>query len=225
MFRKVKRVELNFIMTVSKDNLRILPKILTFYKKNSDIISRVFFTLYRDIFFKKPAMEDTKNYISLERLANLIRKIYKVEPCAYLGKTLDPQKPSWLYFAPILLGKKVIGHADKRTVEKVYSQNQNGPWNSSLTQEKKIKLLKSLPTLSFPCAIKTIIGYIGAIIKNPANIIKSPKCQIIHLINTPKLTDKGWDLCDGCPDAILYKGQLVPSCLLERIKLGEGITL
>ena len=47
--------------------------------------------------------------------------------------------------------------------------------------------------------------------------------QIILVVNTPKQIGGKWDLCDGCPDAILNRGDLVPSCLLERIKQGENI--
>ena len=223
MFRKVKGVELNFIMTVSKDNFRLLPKILAFYKKNSDVVSRVFLILYRDIFFQKPGMEDTKSYVSLEKLADLIRRTYTVEPCAYLGKTLDPQKPSWLYFAPILISNNTIGAADSQTVEKLFNLANNGPWNAFPAGSPS--LVKSLSVLPLANIRRIIIGYIKTIFKNPSNFFKLPKCQIVILLDTPTFTKGGWNLCDGCPDAILYKGRLVPSCLLERIKLGEEISI
>jgi len=225
MFRKIKGVQLNFIMTISKDNFHTLPKVLEFYKKNSDVISRVFFTLYRDIFFQKPKMENTKHYIPLEKMIKLIRRIYEAEPCAYLGKTLDKNSPSWLFFAPILLENETIGYADGKTVEKLHSKNQNDYWNPFPAGESTRSLFKSIALLSASSIRKTMREYVRQIIKNPKKILKTPTCQIIILLDTPTLTNNGWNLCDGCPDAVLYNNQLVPSCLLERIKLGERITL
>src|SRR3990172_2262396 len=40
IFRKVKGVELNFIITVSKDNFLSLPYLIEFYQNNSDVINR-----------------------------------------------------------------------------------------------------------------------------------------------------------------------------------------
>lgn len=223
MFRKVKGVELNFIMTVSKDNFRTLPKILAFYQKNSDVISRVFFTLYRDIFSQKPAEENNTNYVSLGKLAGLIKKTYKIEPCAYLGKTLDQNKPSWLFFASILIGNKTIGAANGHTVEKLFSQQNNGSWDAFPAGSPN--LFRSLSALPLANLGGIITGYIKTILRNPSKLFKLPKCQIVILLDTPTLTQNGWDFCNGCPDAILYKGQLVPSCLLERVKLGEKILI
>ena len=32
-----------------------------------------------------------------------------------------------------------------------------------------------------------------------------------------------WDVCKGCPDAMMYEGKLIPSCLLERVRAGEFV--
>ena len=47
--------------------------------------------------------------------------------------------------------------------------------------------------------------------------------QVVLIINPPDNVRNKWDLCDGCPDAMVYENKLVPSCLLERIKKGEKI--
>ena len=49
--------------------------------------------------------------------------------------------------------------------------------------------------------------------------------QIVLIVNTPTKIGTAWDLCDGCPDAIMYNNDLVPSCFLEKIKAGEEIKL
>ncbi|KKQ89296.1 MAG: Radical SAM domain protein [Candidatus Curtissbacteria bacterium GW2011_GWC2_38_9] len=225
LFRQVGGVELNFVMTVSKKNFHQLPKVINFYKKNSDIVSRVVFTLFKDIFFKQKNGEDSINYITLSRLAKLIGKLYRAEPCAYLGKKFSKKEPGWLFFAPIILGEKTVGFADAKTAEKLHHQNNNGSWNSFPAGEKKWSLLQTLSIMSLSCATKTVIGYISSLLKNPKSFLKTPKCQIIVIFNTPNLTKHGWDICESCPDAMLYNEKLVPSCLLERVKLGEKIEI
>ena len=45
------------------------------------------------------------------------------------------------------------------------------------------------------------------------------------IVDPPSLENNKWDLCKGCPDPMIHNGNLVPSCLLERIKKGEKIRL
>lgn len=33
------------------------------------------------------------------------------------------------------------------------------------------------------------------------------------------------DLCDSCPDAILFEGELVPKCILDKIKAGLEVAI
>lgn len=225
IFRNVKGVELNFIITVSKNNFKSLPRIIEFYQNNSDVINRVLFTLYRDALFAINTKEDTSTYVPLEKLISSIRSGYQAEPCAYLPKTLDQKAPSWLFFAPILLKNKVLAYADAKTAQKINQSAKTNQWESFPVQTSFLQLVKSLPKISLATYARILAGYLKTVITSPQNLIAIPKTQIIILINTPQLTKNGWDLCDGCPDAILYQGKLVPSCLLERIKLGEKTAL
>ena len=225
MFRQVDNVILNFIITVSRKNITQLPVILNFYQENSDIVNRVLFTLYRDFFFEKNHKENTKNYVSIKRLAEIIAKTYKVHPCAYLGRTQNTNNPSWLFYAPILLGNKTIGYANGETVKKLHQNTSTDQWDAFPARESTRSLLETITYLSLTNARDIFMGYLTQIINNPKYLFKLPKIQILILINTPRYTKQGWDFCDGCPDPVLYHRKLVPSCLLERVKNGENIML
>jgi hypothetical protein len=41
--------------------------------------------------------------------------------------------------------------------------------------------------------------------------------QLINIVCPPGFVNGERDLCDACPDAILYNGKLEPSCMLEEI--------
>ena len=42
--------------------------------------------------------------------------------------------------------------------------------------------------------------------------------QAVTVVCPPHFVHGRRDLCDACPDAILYEGELVPSCGLEEIR-------
>ncbi len=223
IFRHVKSIELNFIITVSKNNFSQLANIIDYCQKNSDVVSRVFFTNYRDALFGKNEKEDTRNYASFNSLVNLVQSKYQAEPCAYLGKTLSKNLVSWLFFAPIMLGKETIGYADSQTVKKLYERSTQGEWDSFPAQSSPAQLIQSLSLLSKKTTLSILKGYTTTLFKNPINLRHTPKVQLVILLNTPRKINAGYDLCDGCPDAILFNHELVPSCLLEKIKSGEQI--
>jgi len=50
--------------------------------------------------------------------------------------------------------------------------------------------------------------------------------NVVFVINTPVLSENGeWNVCDGCPDAMLWKGNLIPSCLLQKAEAGEPVPI
>jgi hypothetical protein len=117
-----------------------------------------------------------------------------------------------------LLGNKTIGYVGGKSAKKFHRKTNVADWDS-MRATNNFNLITTADTA------KITSGFAKEIIANPKSILKKPRAQSVILINTPTPTKHGWDICDGCPDAILYKGELVPSCLLERIKAGEHIKL
>lgn len=222
MFREINGVNLGFITTITDDNFKDLPQILNYYQKNSDIISHTYLTLYRDVlFFDSNKIEDTN--ITLEDITSLVNKKYKIDPCAYLGKTIDPEGISWLFYIAIFHGDKIIGFIDNSLFEKLHQLYfKQGKYQFPVIGTK-INAAKSAVSIFHPSALKILKNYLVSMALNPSQITKPLRFQMINIINTPKLTKQGWDFCDGCPDAMLYNNRLVPSCLLERVKRGEDI--
>jgi len=216
MFREIKGVDLQFIMTVSAQNINTLPDIIKFYKRNSDIVSHVIFTLYQQLFPENNKDKDLK--IETDEIRTLIEREYKINPCAYLPKTLNPNLPSWLFYIVILHGNEILGFADGKTMKKLF-ELKNKEFFPIFGN--KINIFKSAALISVPQVKKMIQRYFLNIVKNPKYIFKLPHYQAIIIINTPDLTKNGWSICDGCPDAMLYNDKLVPSCALERIKKGD----
>lgn len=226
MFRETKGVDLQFIMTVTQDNLKNLPNIIKYYKKNSDVVSHFIFTIYQQLWPEKEEKKVKK--LTVEKIASPIEKEYNIKPCAYLPKTLNPDAVSWLFYIPIFHGEKIIGYADGKIMETLFKTNQKSKNNDGEIfpiNQNTINLAKAIKLVLTPSVLKMLFYYLFNILKNPKNLFKPLRYQVIIILHTPDLTSKGWSLCDGCPDAMLYNGRLVPSCSLERIKLGEKIEL
>ena len=61
--------------------------------------------------------------------------------------------------------------------------------------------------------------YIVSIFRKPSNLFRKPNHQVINIVNPPDSSSlEAPDICDACPDAVLYEGKMQPSCILESIK-------
>jgi hypothetical protein len=61
-------------------------------------------------------------------------------------------------------------------------------------------------------------NFLKEIIRNPMNLFRRSTVQLLCYIIPPGFVNGIRDECDGCPDAMLYEGRLVPSCGLEEFK-------
>lgn len=213
MFRKVSGVNLGFIMPVLKSNFNEFESVLRFYKENSDIISMCVFIVYRDIL---NGLEG--EYVPLKDINREIMRIYGTKPCAYLPKLHNQDEPSWLFNFPVFLEGKVIGAFDNncyRTFQEGYKR-RTGRYqftaSGALKRRTLLYALRSKP-------IRRILV---------DNLFKKGELryQLIAIVDTPDILEDGRiDLCDSCPDAMLYKGEMVPKCCLEWIKKGYKVTV
>jgi hypothetical protein len=60
--------------------------------------------------------------------------------------------------------------------------------------------------------------FIKIILKDPRKLSGKAILQLMCYIIPPGESDDRTDVCEGCPDAILYNGELYPSCGLEEFK-------
>lgn len=218
LFREVKGITLGFIMWVSKDNIRDLDILIPFFKKNSDIISFVVLTILADLVGENALTEEYS--IDPEEVFLRAKNLFGINYSTYLGKTKS-DKISWLLAFSYFLDGKLLGSTDsqvtKINMETYYQKNK-----------KYLFAFNDIP-LNFKTAFRMAINksILKIFLKYLIGIIKTGKTKVdkqqLLIIATPTKVGGSWDLCDGCPDAILYNGDLVPSCLLERIKNGEDI--
>lgn len=225
LFRKTKGISLGFIMPLSKDNAEDLPELISFFKKNADIISLVSFTTLQD-------NEASKNFEKKRRadtveLAEKISEIYGIRYCAYLKKTMSDQ-PSWLFAGMVFAGNKIMGSLDPAAAQLIQETHYSREKRYVFVDDDSVLSWKVWKYIFNKSVQKILLRYIQAKISGKISkekIETKINSQILLVVNSPRKMGNEWDICDACPDAMLHKGKLVPSCLLENIIAGERINL
>lgn len=209
MFRKVREVNLGFIMPVSKDNLVDLPEILNFCRRNADVISLVDFTTMNDLFSYEKG--EFKSRANLEEISQKVKEIYGIEYCAYIGKVAT-DKISWLWGSAVFSGETFLGSADGKIVkiiqEDCYKKHGRYLYVGTGIPKSPMALAKILFNKSLR---KIFLNYLKLRNKEKIN------WQIILIIDSPLVVGDKLDMCKCCPNAMYFKGKLVPSCCYSRI--------
>lgn len=214
LFRKVKDINLGFIMPLSKKNIYDLDVLAPFFKMNSDIINLVVFTVYKEMLPNKATSKDLD--ISMNEVTDAIKKSLGIEYCAYLGKK-QGDALSWLFSLSAYYQGKYLGSLDKGFYKKIQERYYSKKGKYFITMKNKPLRMTRLLSFLFNKSARNI--FLNALMLG----IKKVNTQVILIIDPPKKENNMWNLCDGCPDAMLHNKTLVPSCLLERIKSGEHI--
>ncbi|MEI6587359.1 MAG: radical SAM protein [Candidatus Moraniibacteriota bacterium] len=220
LFREFPEVNLGFMVMirgVEEDNLE---RLASFYIANSDVIRLVSFIFTKDI--RSEQVQANPNTENLEKLIVFLSARYNCSPAAYFGKKINKKIPSWLIFVPVFSDGRAIGYIDSSLYaisSKLARLIKGKHW--FLTNKNTINPYTLFFGIFNLNARKILKNYTKESIDNKFS--NRMNYQIITVNYGPDQTSEGWDLCDPCPDAILYDGKLVPSCLLERIKEGENI--
>lgn len=223
LFRKVGGVNLGFIQPFSKDNLSDINSILKFCRNNVDIVSLVVFTLYSDINWDNSTRSKINADITVSDVVDAIKNQFSYVPSAYLGSTIDPDSPTWLFSISVGFKDSELGFFDGKLYRNIELRHYKKTGRYLITKiGNKISIMQLLKLINYSCVRKIFKNYIVSIVKNPGRIRENIYLQRHLILRGPKFTDNNKrDLCDGCPDAMFYNNKLVPSCILEEIKLGK----
>ena len=214
MFRKVRNVNLGFIMPISREDLGQLDDLTDFFKKNSDVINLVVFTIYKVMLPGKKIEPQLK--LSLGELSKIVKSKFGLGYCAYLGK-IHSEEISWLFSLCFYSHGKLLGCFDKEMYKNLQDKYYKRKGKYFITiKNRPIPARRLLPWIAKNSVRNIFLKYLRSR-KEGLNQ------QVVLLIDAPEKTEDGWDLCEGFPDAMLHNGQLVPSCLLERVRDKEKI--
>lgn len=222
IFRKVGGVGLGFIQPFSRDNLSDVAAVLNFCKNNADIVSLIVFTLYTDVNWSDLIKSKINTDIAVSDVVDEIQNRFAYSPCAYLGSTADAHDPTWLFSISVGFKDLLLGFFDGKLYRDIQLRYHRKTGKYLFTRSGSTISLWQLLKLIKYAGIRNILRrYLASAIKNPGRVRENLYLQTLLILRGPKFTADGKrDLCDGCPDAMFYNDRLVPSCILEEIKLG-----
>lgn len=218
IFRKAGGISLGFIKYISKENIDNLRGLAEICKNNADVIKSVVFTiLNKTVPEVKKETDDAGMELDEKLVFAKIKNLFDLNYCAYLKKT-ESDKIAWLAAFMIYKNNKIIGCADGELV-KLYQQMIYGKEGrySFVSNENYFNLKILYYFISSSKMRKILYNFLTTEGKLKINE------QFLLIMNTPHKENNVWHICDGCPDAMFYRGKLIPECLLNRIKGGEAI--
>jgi len=238
LVKRIGGISCNFIATIYPETLNEIGDIVLWAKKNIALVNALHFTCHRaasydcDYFVNGEKVDIAKTAYLLPKatgekvdvfqIVDKFREIYPdLEPCAYLNGTEKADSVKWLFSGIIGNDQEVYGYIGSAALEFVQSFYHffKGRYFSTLRPSRfgiwswlswmwifdylsRQALRKYFKKLSFP----------------PQNLY----LQMISVVQPIDILPDGrQDMCDGCPDQTIWRGELVYSCRLdEYLKFG-----
>jgi pyruvate-formate lyase-activating enzyme len=224
MVYALKGIHLTLLCVVDHDNLPEIGSIIQWSLANERLIDFITFIPIRQVRFIKDEPIDSSKWIYTE---DLCKEVYKLIPdikyASFLGSRLENDSIRWLQAPWVVLNKKILGYPGPKFVEsfQVLHHLIRGKYAYKFGKDRNYLNIIQVFFLSlFIRSFRTIFwNFLLEILKNPFNLFKKSTLQLLCYIIPPASVKGLEDECDGCPDAMLYKGRLVPSCALEEFKL------
>jgi hypothetical protein len=233
-----------FNSTVYRHTLKHVPELVGWARDHIDIVHSMVFILFRT-----SSQDDFDYYangepVDIERLVyfgqdknpepiyadEIVSKIREedpdFEPCAYLGGTTDPRSFKWLISTRLGTLGKIHGYVGKRYFELLQTGHHVlfGRY-FAYTAPRLLSAGRSAALLGStfdPGSRKAVTSYLTSALNAPSHWLKPMHFQSIVVIQPiDTMSDGATNMCDGCPDMTVHKGELVWSCRLdERLQHG-----
>lgn len=218
LFREIKDIRLGFIQPVSLDCFDEVKAIMQLAQQNIDVVNLIVFTLYREICWNDETKKQINTEITTRQLVEKMQEFDNFKPAAFLPSTVSNNDPTWLFGIKTGVPEMKLGYFSPDLYQFSHERYRNKyKRHLFISRNNEIKP-GSLLKLIFQKNIRSILKkwYSGRF----TGKIKAQKLyfQTFLILRGPLKNEKKWDLCQGCPDRMLYEGKLVPSCILEDLK-------
>lgn len=219
LFREVGGVQLGYIQPLSSDCFTELEDIVKFAQKNIDIVSLLVFTMYREVCWTNETRKNINTNITVEQTVEFLQKIDNYIPSAYLSSEKNDDDPTWLFATKTGLPGINTGYFSPKFYKIAHERYRKlkGKY-LFISRHSNLKISSLLRYFWIENNIKIISNFLKSRNKNTEKY-KELYFQTFLILRGPlQIENKKWDLCENCPDRIIYNGKLVPSCILEDLK-------
>lgn len=219
VLKDIPNLQIGFIQPISEKCQEEVASLIKFLDLNFNYVNLTVFSIYRNICESSEYKPEIENKQNLTSLLSTIQKYAPIEPSAYLSSKNDNSVPTWLFTQRMGISGKIFGNVSaslyKLAHQKYRSANKRFLF---VSRTNKLKVTQLLPLVFNFSAFKILINYIFHSFKTWKWNKGEINFQTFLLLRGPEKQNGKWDLCDGCPDRMIYNGKIVPSCILENIK-------
>lgn len=146
-------------------------------------------------------------------------------PCAYLGGTSDPESYKFLVCVQVGSRSGFDGFLGAKTVE--ITQTAHHLWTGRYFDFLRLPAAgRRLFVLGlFDRELRrTIVRYLAGVVRRPARLLEPVYVQSVSFQQPNEILGNEANMCDGCMNAMIFRGRLIPSCRLDEYRLfGEAL--
>jgi organic radical activating enzyme len=238
-------VQCGYNVTVFRSTLKYIPEIVEWTRSNINKVQHLSLIAFRGL-----PLEKGKKYKVNNRTidANLLQncsadpeeisittdEMFRIlenhfpgrHPCAYLGGTTVQETYKFLIILNVGSRDEIYGGIGARTVElvQVFHHLFKGKFCAFLKNQKVGKKIFILSFLDREVK-KAFVNFFKAFIRSPSRIFDGIYVQCINLQQPNEIIKGKKNLCDGCLNMMVYKGELINSCQLDEYRLFGGPVL
>ena len=235
-------VQCGYNITVFRSTLKNIPEIVEWSRRNIHKVQHLSLITYRGIILKDGMKYMVNNQevdpsilqnssanleeinITTDEMFGILENHFPVQhPCAYLNGTTAIETYKFLVILNVGTNAKIYGVLGARTVElvQVFHHLFKNKYCALLKNPKVGKKIFLLSVLDRE-ARKAFSNFLKSLMRNPLRIFDRIYVQCINL-QQPNETFKGEiNLCDGCLNMMMYKGELINSCRLDEYRMFGG---
>jgi len=240
------KIYTTFNTTVYHENFKYIPDIVKWARKNPHKVQGLDFITYRGIPIKEGVIFDVEEAGEVTRedlkkdlgyvedasqiditsvdVYNLLKDHFgdKYEPCAYLGGTGHSMDYKW-WGQALLMEKngKVYGSIGPRTMEflQIIHHWFKRRYFMYLRKSTVSRFLILFTALIGDRQLKNTRRRLLLTLLNPVKWFQPLYSQSIGINQPPDMMENGMaSMCESCPDACVWEGNLVSSCRLDEYR-------
>jgi organic radical activating enzyme len=235
-------VQCGYNVTVSRSTLRYIPEIVEWTRSNINKVQHLSLIAFRGLPLEKGKKYKVNNRtidtnllqdcsadpeeisITTDEMFRILENHFPGQhACAYLSGTTAQETYKFLIILNIGSREKIYGGLGARTVElvQVFHHLFKGKFCAFLKNQKVGKKIFILSFLDREVK-KAFVNFFKAFIRNPSRIFDGIYVQCINLQQPNEIINGKKNLCDGCLNMMIYKGELINSCQLDEYRLFGG---
>ena len=217
-------VFLTLSQCLDRSNVASVGEMVPWFAEHASAVGQCLWILRRSLVLAPDAPPRDEAQITLCELQQALQHgVPGLRFAAWLGSDADDTSAKWLQAMRFVLNGQTLGWVDARFVEAVQTLSHWFTGRYVGIQDKRKQSLR-WPVLLFMGLFNRSLRsmawrWLALALRKPHWLFAKAHLQAFTVVDPPSLVNGRRDLCDGCPDAILHHGKLVPSCCLAEIEL------